>query len=266
MDFYTLLAGHHASLPSKTSIKCQDAGGPFSDPAPGIGKQCFCVSADSASTIYFSSCAGTLWGLSADGQLRLAKNVNTSRTSPPVVDELGDIYIGSTDSVLAFHQDGTAKWTYVLGSSCYSLALGPLGKLYVGASDGLLYALDRNHGTLGWTYKTAGAILSSPTVSADGSVYVGSNDGALYSLHTNVRPPPTAQARRDQRSHSAPCSKRFLLTMRTRLPSLCAPTGNAQVEVPNGRRAVLDRTSRGQRRHRILWILSAGQQDLRGEC
>lgn len=62
------------------------------------------------------------------------------------------------------------------------------GIIYVGRSDGQLYAVDessfdrktRRQPTI-WTFKTGGSIDSSPAV-ADGIVYVGSNDSHLYAV------------------------------------------------------------------------------------
>ena len=191
IDFHTMLSGPHASLPSKRAIKCEDAGGPFSDPDPGQPKQCYCVSKGSAATIYASSCdASILWALKADGSTRFVKDFQAQGAvglSSPVVDEVGDIYIGSQQGlVYAIHKDGTAKWTFQTNSGSYhAVALGPLGRLYVGTAAHLV-ALDRSHGTLAWQYAMTQGINSSPTVSADGTVYVGSQDGSLYAILHNV--------------------------------------------------------------------------------
>jgi outer membrane protein assembly factor BamB len=53
--------------------------------------------------------------------------------------------------------------------------------LYVGSSDGHLYALDRDTGALRWMANLASAVNSSPAVAA-GLVVVGSRDGTFHAL------------------------------------------------------------------------------------
>lgn len=62
-----------------------------------------------------------------------------------------------------------------------SPTVGPNGSIYVGSTDGKLYAISIGGG-LRWTHTTDGAIYSSPAVSAEGNVYVCSQDGRLYAL------------------------------------------------------------------------------------
>lgn len=55
------------------------------------------------------------------------------------------------------------------------------GTLYVGSSDGHLYALDAASGALRWKQRTGDVVHASPAV-ADGVVVVGSWDGRLYAF------------------------------------------------------------------------------------
>src|SRR5687767_7202866 len=52
-------------------------------------------------------------------------------------------------------------------------------RVFVGSTDGQLYAIDLNSGKKLWAFKTEGPIESSPLVLND-RVLVGSTDGALY--------------------------------------------------------------------------------------
>jgi eukaryotic-like serine/threonine-protein kinase len=54
--------------------------------------------------------------------------------------------------------------------------------VYIGSTDGKLYAFDATLGTQLVTYTTGNAISSSPVV-ANGVVLVGSTDGKFYALH-----------------------------------------------------------------------------------
>jgi outer membrane protein assembly factor BamB len=55
------------------------------------------------------------------------------------------------------------------------------GTVYVGSSDGYLYALGKDHGLLRWKYKTDGSIYTSPAVK-DGQIYFNSANGSLYAV------------------------------------------------------------------------------------
>ncbi len=72
-------------------------------------------------------------------------------------------------------------WIYDTGSYVSSSPAIVDGKLYIGAHDGRLYALDAYTGMPLWTYQTLGPIYSSPAV-AYGNVYFLSTDGNIYTL------------------------------------------------------------------------------------
>jgi outer membrane protein assembly factor BamB len=60
------------------------------------------------------------------------------------------------------------------------------GRLFVGTSDGGLYALRAGSGSAIWRFETAGAVQSEPLYDAAFDVvYFGSNDGALYAVHAS---------------------------------------------------------------------------------
>lgn len=106
-------------------------------------------------------------------------------------------------SIYTLDEEGSLLWSYVIRPPVittkiigphdflyiYEPNLPPLssptigqdGTVYVGSTDGKLYAIDIN-GNLRWTHTTDGFIYSSPAVSEDGKVYVCSQDGVLYAL------------------------------------------------------------------------------------
>ena len=57
--------------------------------------------------------------------------------------------------------------------------IGP--RVYFGAIDGFLYALDRAHGALVWKLAFGGPI-HAPPVFAGGRLYVRTNDGRLHAI------------------------------------------------------------------------------------
>jgi outer membrane protein assembly factor BamB len=55
------------------------------------------------------------------------------------------------------------------------------GVVYVGSTDGNVYALNAKTGAKLWSGSTGNAVFSSPAV-ANGVVYVGSFDGKVYAF------------------------------------------------------------------------------------
>jgi outer membrane protein assembly factor BamB len=55
------------------------------------------------------------------------------------------------------------------------------GRVFVGSTDGKLYAFDAISGSLLWTFATGGAISTTPALSG-GIIYVVNNDGKLFAL------------------------------------------------------------------------------------
>jgi outer membrane protein assembly factor BamB len=53
--------------------------------------------------------------------------------------------------------------------------------VYVGSTDGNLYALDRSSGVVSWTYFVGDRVWTSPAA-FDDAVYFGSHDGFIYAL------------------------------------------------------------------------------------
>jgi outer membrane protein assembly factor BamB len=85
------------------------------------------------------------------------------------------------------------KWMCPLGDGVRdsSPAIAPDGTIYIGASDGNLYAVNPN-GTIYWTYSVGGLVYSSPAIGADGTIYVGATrsggglelcTGAVYAIY-----------------------------------------------------------------------------------
>ncbi len=73
------------------------------------------------------------------------------------------------------------KWKFHSGGLVVSSPAIADGLLYVGSSDGYLYAVDLRSGAMKWKFATKARVVSSPAV-ADGVVYFGSYDGWFYAV------------------------------------------------------------------------------------
>lgn len=73
------------------------------------------------------------------------------------------------------------KWTFATKGQIYSSPAVVDGVVYVGSTDGAVYAIDAATGTEKWKVVTKGRVVSSPAV-AEGTVYIESYDGLLYAI------------------------------------------------------------------------------------
>ena len=82
--------------------------------------------------------------------------------------------------------------------------------VYVGSTDGGLYAVNRADGTMRWKFATKGWVSSSPAV-ANGLVYAGSVDGSFYAVD--------ASTGKERWSFKTAGERRFTASAHTRGPS-----------------------------------------------
>ena len=76
-------------------------------------------------------------------------------------------------------------WTFQAGDMIESTAAVVDGTVYIGALDGILYAIDAETGEKRWTYQTNSSIKASPAIH-DGIVYFGDGDGVFHAVDINT--------------------------------------------------------------------------------
>lgn len=111
--------------------------------------------------------------------------------SQPAFDAaFGRIYFGATDKRLyALDDRGLFLWAYLTGDSIATRPLVVDETVFFGSEDRTIYALDAATGVLRWQVATNGAVVASPA-GAGGVVVFGSDDGTIYGLD-----PASGQAR-----------------------------------------------------------------------
>lgn len=148
--------------------------------------------------LYFGSQNGTVYALNANnGNLiwtyHAAGAVKASPTLSNGVLYFGD-YSGQVQAIS--EQTGRRLWRSgsegaLLGSGTfYSTAAVAYGRVFLGNTDGRVYAYDASTGSLDWAYQTGAYVYSSPAVTnAPGwgpTIYVGSYDGSFYALNART--------------------------------------------------------------------------------
>lgn len=92
------------------------------------------------------------------------------------------VFVPASEELLALElASGGEKWRQKFRAPIRATPAFRSGRLYVGATDGALYALTAETGYLRWVYRTAGEILAQPLAVAD-TVYVASTDFAVYAI------------------------------------------------------------------------------------
>ena len=116
-------------------------------------------------------------GVSGDGTVRMGPSA-ASAQSPQF--RGGPNPTGVVDTWLGERFGGVA-WRFETGGAVRSTAALADGTLYVGSSDGWLYALDAEDGTVEWRYDAGTSIASAPAVAGD-VVLVGDRAGVLHGV------------------------------------------------------------------------------------
>jgi len=91
---------------------------------------------------------------------------------------------GVSDSKLPEKLD--LLWAFQTGDMIESTAAIVDGTVYLGVSDGNLYAIDVHTGKSTWKYQVESAIKSSPSVN-DGVIYFGDGDGIFHAVDITTR-------------------------------------------------------------------------------
>ncbi len=161
----------------------------------------------SQGVVFIGSSDGAFYAIDQhSGQQKWKVALTEPISSSPAVGD-GLVYFLSYDSILyaLATETGALKWHFATGGERRFEAKGIHGlapemqlmadpmdlflsspaldhnRLYVGSSDGHVYALDATTGVLLWSYETGGVVHASPAI-ADGTVYIGSWDSYLYAL------------------------------------------------------------------------------------
>jgi parallel beta-helix repeat protein len=161
-------------------------------------------------TIYAGGVDGNLYAINPNGTLKW--NYSTGETiyspiiSSPAVGADRTVYFGSQSgnfyAVTDNGNSGTLKWEYTTGGAICSMAtISANGIIYVGSSDGKLYAFNVD-GTLLWTYTTGSGIYGSVAIGANETLYFGSYDKNMYAIANTV-------LRANQTEGSAPLTVQF---------------------------------------------------------
>ena len=148
--------------------------------------------------VYFGSQDGTFYALNAaTGQTLWTYKAEGSVKASPTLQN-GILYFGDYSGHLQAISARTGHRLWVAGSegaligsgNFYSTAAVMYGRVFLGNTDGRVYAYDARNGALAWAVQTGAYVYSSPAVTnAPGigpTVFIGSYDGNLYAINAHT--------------------------------------------------------------------------------
>jgi outer membrane protein assembly factor BamB/predicted phosphodiesterase len=96
----------------------------------------------------------------------------------------GNVYVGAQDGIFyaVDEKSGKLKWTFDAGAEILSSAVVYKKLLLFGAGNGMFFALTTK-GKVQWSYDTEIAVHSTPVVDENGIVYFGNNEAKLIALN-----------------------------------------------------------------------------------
>lgn len=153
----------------------------------------FSTPAVSNGIVYLASLEGRVYAL--DAALGIEKwkepyKIGGEIQASPLVAQ-GKVFIAATDKIFALDAlEGKAAWAQPFQAAGRVWAKPSIddteASLFFGTMDKDFYALNASTGNLKWTFKTEGAILTTPLV-YKGKIYFGAFDGNLYALNPTAR-------------------------------------------------------------------------------
>jgi eukaryotic-like serine/threonine-protein kinase len=147
-----------------------------------------------AERIYLPLAGGTIVSLRAsDGQFYWKSEIGGAFSAAPAADERA-VYVASETSTTEGdnrpaggsiralgHEGGVTAWLRNLPTAVRGGLAISNGRIFAGANDGNVYAVDKTTGNIVWSFHYGSAFNCQPVISG-GGVYIGAEDGALLSI------------------------------------------------------------------------------------
>jgi outer membrane protein assembly factor BamB len=136
--------------------------------------------------VYFGSYDGFLYALTTDQEFLWAHPTGHVIRSSPAIGPEGRIYVGAGSELLCINPDGESEWTYDTDGPIYSspVYFGDDFVICVGSDDGVFHCVHED-GSGDWTYTVGAPIRSSPGPGPFGRIHVADMQGRIWTFGTN---------------------------------------------------------------------------------
>jgi outer membrane protein assembly factor BamB len=148
--------------------------------------------------LFFGSEDGTVYALDAsDGRIVWTYHAAGAVKASPTLSD-GVLYFGDYSGHVQAISEQTGRRLWIAGSegalfgsgTFYATAAVVYGRVFLGNTDGRVYAYDASTGSLDWAYQTGAYVYASPAVTdAPGlgpTIYLGSYNGTFYALNART--------------------------------------------------------------------------------
>jgi outer membrane protein assembly factor BamB len=145
--------------------------------------------------VFFGSQDGTVYALNTrDGSVLWTYHAPGAVKASPTLAG-GVLYFGDYSGHVQAVSEQTGRRLWMSGSegaplgsgTFYSTAAAFYGRVFLGNTDGRIYAYDASTGALDWAVQTGAYVYASPAVTnapgLGGTIYLGSYDGTFYALN-----------------------------------------------------------------------------------
>jgi eukaryotic-like serine/threonine-protein kinase len=155
--------------------------------------------------VYIGAYSGTVVWITTDGLAVSDPPFETDGTIVgSVVIDGETLFVGSSDGTLyAIDLNLKEKWRFNTKGEIWSTPVVSDGVVYVGSADHNLYAIDTESGNEIWRFETEAAVMSTPLVD-NGTVYIGGCDRKFYALKA-----ATGEERLAARSGASPITRDY---------------------------------------------------------
>lgn len=158
-----------------------------------------------------------VYAFKSDGTMKWQYDTGSERSGSPAIDENGLIYVASAPTLYVLNKDGSLAWAVGPNTDgegedgggdeppggddgeqkiqaaddiagIITPAIAADGTIYIGNSEGIVYAIDPDSHETKWSYTTGPngegmyGLPSFPVVDKAGAVYFGAMDGKMYAL------------------------------------------------------------------------------------
>jgi outer membrane protein assembly factor BamB len=137
--------------------------------------------------LYASGYDGNVYTFDVAKQLSNKKQLDEDKSMSVISGIVGDgknIYVGCSDGSIYALDNTTLEtvWSYETGDKIWSTPVLNNGTVYVTSFDHSLYALSAEDGSLKWSFATDGPVIASPVFEED-TIYVASFDRSVYAVN-----------------------------------------------------------------------------------
>jgi outer membrane protein assembly factor BamB len=126
-------------------------------------------------TIYVNGDEEEFYAFYPNGTVKWIIYLKEQGCSSPAISDDGTIFVGGGNNMYAIYTDGSVKWVFPSGSEIgTSPAIDDNGIVYFSSTEGYLFALYPNNGTMKWKcmINDLGGNWISPVIGDDGNIYI----------------------------------------------------------------------------------------------